>query len=108
MAEYNTAPQEADANQDALEESGESGVPQRTDVEEDAPEQPLSQREDPISSSKDERSGCKESCRPSLQLLRSSPTPLEIATWLDCGETTCWLDWPGLQDIERQHPIRNT
>ena len=47
MAEYDQAPQEADAKQDALEEPGVAD----TDGEEDAPQEAPSNREGPISSS---------------------------------------------------------
>ena len=55
MGEYDTVPQEADDKLDALEEP-EPGVAERTDGEEDAPEEWPSDRDDPISFSEDERS----------------------------------------------------
>ena len=54
MAEYDAVPREADDRQDALEESG---VAERTDGEEDAPQEPPSDQEDPINSGEDESSG---------------------------------------------------
>ena len=70
---------EADANQDVLEESG---VAQRTDVEEDRPDQPPSQRgrEDPISSSKDERLGVDK------RIIRRPPSP---SPGYDCRDVGC-------------------
>ena len=53
MAEYNTVPRDADNKHDALEESG---VAERTDGEEDASQERPSDRQDDISSSKNERS----------------------------------------------------
>ena len=107
MAEYDTVPQEADDKQEALEEPG---VDQRTDGQEDTSEQPPRDREDPISSSKDETSGTDE------RIIRRPPSPLP---YYDCRDVDCtWpcahhfhsdknlnFEWyPELEHCRYQHP----
>ena len=75
-------PQEADAIQDALEVS-EPGVAECMDGQEYASEQPPSDREDPVSSSKDERSGSDK------RIISRSPSPPPC---YDCQDVGC--TWP--------------
>ena len=79
MAEYDTVPPEADAKQNALEQPG---VAERTDDEKDAPQKPLEDRKDPISSSEDGSSGSD-----------SSPP------YYDCPDVGC--TWPCAHHVHR-------
>ena len=95
MAEYDTvpreaAPQEVDDKQEALEEPG---VDQRTEGQEDTSEQPPRDREDPISSSKDETSGTDE------RIIRRPPLP---PPYYDCRDVGCI--WPCAHHF---HPGKN-
>ena len=94
MGEYDTVPQDADDKQDAIEVPG---VADRTDGEEDAPEQRPSDREDRISSSEDDSPPVFDDC-------------LDVGCTWPCAHhahTSNELDfawYPELEHIAHQHP----
>ena len=102
MAEYDTAPQEADDRQDTLEESG---VTERTDIEEDAPQEPPSDREDSISSSEGESSGgdSQPPLRDCLDVGCTWPCAHHFHWRKDLLSFFCW--YPDLDHFgQHQHP----
>ena len=107
MELHDTVPQEADDREDALEVPSEPGVAERTDNQEDAPEEPPADRDDPISPREDESSGVDKGIiqRPPYYDCQDAGCTWPCAHHLHTNKGPLNFYWyPDLEHFDNEHP----